>query len=49
MLGTEIASAAYGIGAAASWGAGDFCGGVAAKRTSAFRVVSVRRCSGPRR
>ncbi len=39
MLGTEIASAAYGIGAAASWGAGDFCGGVAAKRSSAFRVV----------
>jgi drug/metabolite transporter (DMT)-like permease len=39
MPATEIASAAYGIAAAASWGAGDFCGGVAAKRASAYRVV----------
>jgi drug/metabolite transporter (DMT)-like permease len=35
----EIASAAFGIGAAASWGAGDFCGGVAAKQASVYRVV----------
>jgi drug/metabolite transporter (DMT)-like permease len=34
-----MASAAYGIGAAASWGAGDFCGGVAAKQASVYRVV----------
>lgn len=39
MPAAAIASAAYGIAAAASWGAGDFCGGVAAKRASAFRVV----------
>jgi len=39
MPAVEIASAAYGIAAAASWGAGDFCGGVAAKRASAYRVV----------
>src|ERR1039457_2205089 len=27
--------------AAASWGGGDFCGGLAAKRASVFRVVAV--------
>src|ERR1035441_11041435 len=27
--------------AAASWGGGDFCGGLATKRTSVFRVVAV--------
>ena len=35
----DVASAVYGIAAAASWGAGDFCGGLAARRTSAYRVV----------
>jgi drug/metabolite transporter (DMT)-like permease len=32
-------SALFGLASAASWGAGDFCGGLAAKRTTIFRVV----------
>jgi drug/metabolite transporter (DMT)-like permease len=31
--------AIFGVASAASWGAGDFCGGLAAKRASVFRVV----------
>ena len=34
-----LLSALYGLLSAASWGAGDFCGGLAAKRTTIFRVV----------
>ncbi|HEX7139256.1 MAG TPA: EamA family transporter [Vicinamibacterales bacterium] len=33
------ASAAFGLASAASWGAGDFCGGVATKRAGGFEVV----------
>jgi drug/metabolite transporter (DMT)-like permease len=32
-------SAAAGLASAVSWGAGDFCGGVASKRVSSFAVV----------
>jgi len=32
-------SAAFGLASAASWGAGDFCGGVATKRAGGFEVV----------
>jgi drug/metabolite transporter (DMT)-like permease len=34
-----VASAALGIASAASWGAGDFCGGLAAKRAASYQVV----------
>lgn len=35
----ELAGAAFGLISAASWGAGDFCGGVATKRAGSFPVV----------
>jgi drug/metabolite transporter (DMT)-like permease len=37
--GTAWTSAAFGIASAASWGAGDFCGGVATKRAGGYEVV----------
>lgn len=39
MFSTELSGVLYGLAAAAVWGAGDFSGGVAAKRSSAFGVV----------
>ena len=39
MMPAEWMSAIYGVASAASWGAGDFCGGLATKRTDVFRVV----------
>jgi uncharacterized membrane protein len=39
VIGAELAGVLYGLAAAAVWGAGDFSGGVAAKRSSAFSVV----------
>jgi len=39
MIPAEALSAIYGVASAASWGTGDFCGGLAAKRTDLFRVV----------
>lgn len=39
MTGSEFVSAAFGLASAASWGAGDFCGGMAAKRTGVYVVV----------
>ena len=35
----ESLSIFYGIASAAVWGTGDFCGGLAAKRTDVYRVV----------
>lgn len=35
----EWTAAAFGLASAASWGAGDFCGGVATKRAGSFPVV----------
>ncbi|MDX1995002.1 MAG: DMT family transporter [bacterium] len=39
MNGSELAAILFGLASAASWGAGDFSGGVASKRASAFSVV----------
>jgi uncharacterized membrane protein len=39
MLTAELLSAAFSLASAASWGAGDFCGGLAARRAGAFQVV----------
>lgn len=39
MAGSEIASGVFGLVSAASWGAGDFCGGLASKRSGACAVV----------
>ena len=35
----EVAAAGFGLASAASWGAGDFCGGVATRRAGSFAVV----------
>jgi len=37
--GAAWTSAAFGLASAASWGAGDFCGGVATKRAGGYEVV----------
>jgi drug/metabolite transporter (DMT)-like permease len=39
MTGGDLAAAAAGLASAASWGAGDFCGGLATKRVSVDHVV----------
>jgi drug/metabolite transporter (DMT)-like permease len=39
MFNADIGSAALGAVCAALWGAGDFCGGLAAKRTGVYAVV----------
>lgn len=46
MIAGEVTAVIYGIAAAVVWGAGDFSGGVAAKRTSAFAVVIVSQSVG---
>jgi drug/metabolite transporter (DMT)-like permease len=39
ILGIELTAVFYGLAAAASWGAGDFSGGVATKRSHVYLVV----------
>ena len=39
MFSADIGSAAFGAACAALWGAGDFCGGLATKRTGVYAVV----------
>jgi drug/metabolite transporter (DMT)-like permease len=39
MIGIELTAVFYGLAAAASWGAGDFSGGVATKRSHVYLVV----------
>lgn len=41
MLNSELLGALFGLAAAASWGAGDFSGGLAARRSHAYMVVIV--------
>ena len=45
MSGSELA-AAFGLASAASWGGGDFSGGLAARRANAFVVAGVSRAVG---
>lgn len=39
MINLELSAIFYGLASAASWGAGDFSGGLAAKRNDVFNVV----------
>ena len=41
MISSGLSTILLGLASAASWGAGDFCGGLASKRTSAFSVVAL--------
>ena len=38
-MGVELTAVFYGLTAAASWGAGDFSGGMATKRSHVYLVV----------
>ncbi len=39
MTGLELAPIVFGLSSAVFWGAGDFCGGLATKRTQVYRVI----------
>jgi len=39
MTGSEFAPVAFGLASAVCWGAGDFCGGLATKRTHVYSVM----------
>ncbi len=39
MTGFELAPIVFGLTSAACWGAADFCGGLATKRTQVYRVI----------
>jgi len=39
VTGSEFAPVVFGLASAAFWGAGDFCGGLATRRTSAIGVI----------
>jgi len=41
MNGSEWAPALFGLASAATWGAGDFCGGFATRRTNVYGVILV--------
>jgi drug/metabolite transporter (DMT)-like permease len=46
MIGTELLALLFGLGSAASWGAGDFSGGLATKRSDVFMVVIISQVAG---
>ena len=39
MTHSPIASVVFGLASAACWGAGDFCGGLATRRTHVYSVI----------
>jgi drug/metabolite transporter (DMT)-like permease len=41
MLGADLAAVVFGLASALSWGAGDFSGGLATKRTPVFGVIAI--------
>jgi len=45
-MGAEILTVIFGLTAAASFGAGDFCGGVATRRNNVYSVVAVSQFIG---
>ena len=46
MIGSDALAILYGLASAASWGTGDFIGGVATRRNSVFRVIILSQCVG---
>jgi drug/metabolite transporter (DMT)-like permease len=46
MLNSPLVGIAFGLAAASSWGAGDFCGGLAARRTHVYGVVILSQTVG---
>src|SRR5262244_576073 len=46
MVASGIASAGLGLASAASWGAADFSGGLAARRWNVVAVTVAARCTG---
>ena len=46
MIGTELLALLFGLGSAAAWGAGDFSGGLATKRSDVYTVVLVTEVVG---
>ena len=45
-MGADFLAVIYGLSSAVSWGAGDFSGGLASKRTSVFTVVLISQVVG---
>jgi drug/metabolite transporter (DMT)-like permease len=46
MIGTELWALLCGLGSAAAWGAGDFSGGLASRRSDVYMVVTVAEAVG---
>jgi drug/metabolite transporter (DMT)-like permease len=46
MIGSDFTSVAYGLASALSWGAGDFSGGLASKRSPVLGVLLVGQAAG---
>jgi drug/metabolite transporter (DMT)-like permease len=46
MIGSDLAAVVFGLASALTWGAGDFSGGLATKRTPLFTVLAIGQGAG---